>query len=324
MRCLITGGAGFIGSVLVPSLLNEGFAVTVVDNFMYGNSLSLAACCTHSKFDVIRGDARDPRVIGPLLAKHDVIIPLAAIVGAPACDNDVCATGTTNVVAIENMVSKLSADQWIIAPITNSGYGIGSQDECTEESPLNPVSLYGKSKVEAEKAVLSHKNGISLRLATVFGMSPRMRRDLLVNDFVWRAVTDRAVTLFEAHFRRNYVHVRDVARAFLHVFSCFAGEENKYLAVLPPVGLPLASGAYNIGLSDANLSKLQLCEKIKEHVPGFVFWEAPVGEDADKRDYVVSNKKIEATGFRCEYSLDDGIRELAKGYRMMRREYSNV
>jgi nucleoside-diphosphate-sugar epimerase len=322
MRVLVTGGAGFIGSILVPALLDEGYFVTVVDNFMYHNSLSLAACCTHSKFDVIRGDARDSRVIGPLLPKHDVVIPLAAIVGAPACDNDVSATLTTNIDAVELIINKLSADQWIIAPISNSGYGISSQDECTEESPLNPVSLYGKSKVEAEKAVLSHKNGISLRLATVFGMSPRMRRDLLVNDFVWRAVTDHAVTLFEAHFRRNYVHVRDVARAFIHALPIPSSKSKypsseRYRATMAP-------GAYNVGLSDANLSKAQLCEKIKEHVPGFVFWEAPVGEDADKRDYVVSNKKIEATGFRCLYSLDDGIRELAKGYRMMRREYSNV
>jgi nucleoside-diphosphate-sugar epimerase len=309
VRILVTGGAGFIGSVLVPALLDEEYSVTVVDNFMYNNSLSLAACCTHPQFEVIRGDARDTRVMDPLLAKHDVFIPLAAIVGAPACDNDVRATLTTNVDAVELIVTKLSGDQWIIAPISNSGYGIGSQDECTEESPLNPVSLYGKSKVEAEKAVLSHPNGISLRLATVFGMSPRMRRDLLVNDFVWRAVTDRAVTLFEAHFRRNYVHVRDVAGAFLHACDMNGSVE---------------PGTYNVGLSKANLSKMQLCEKIKEHVPDFVFWEAPIGEDMDKRDYVVSNDKIEATGFRCRYGLDDGISELIKGYRMMRREYSNV
>lgn len=318
MKCLITGGAGYIGSILVPTLLDEGHTVTVIDNFMYNNSLSLAACCSHHQFNVIRGDARDSRIIGPLLAKHDVVIPLAAIVGAPACDNDVSATLTTNVGAVELITSKLSADQWIIAPISNSGYGIGSQDECTEKSPLNPVSLYGRSKVEAEKAVLSHKNGISLRLATVFGMSPRMRRDLLVNDFVWRAVTDHAITLFEGHFRRNYVHVRDVARAFLYALPTAISVE--------PIGIEatLKSGAYNVGLSEANLSKMQLCEKIKEHISNFVFWEASVGEDVDKRDYVVSNAKIEATGFRCQYSLDDGIRELIRGYRMMRREYSNV
>lgn len=307
MKILVTGGAGYIGSVLVPILLDKGHAVTVVDNFMYGNSLALAANCLHPKFEVVRGDIRDDNLIRWLLPGNDIVIPLAAIVGAQACDSDIVGTVSTNVAAIESIVSRLSPDQRIIAPISNSGYGVGTQDACTEDSPLNPVSLYGKSKVDAEKIVLSHKNGISLRLATVFGMSPRMRRDLLVNDFVWRAFTDRALTLFESHFRRNYVHVRDVAWAFAH-------------AIKSP---KMVNGAYNVGLSSANLTKKQLCEKIKEHLD-FVISEAEVGQDPDKRDYVVSNAKIEATGFKCQYDLDDGIIELIKGYSMMRREYSNV
>lgn len=308
MKVLVTGGAGYIGSVLVPRLLQEGHDVTVVDNFMYGQSTALAGWCFNKRLEIVKGDVRDSRVIFPLLKKHDVVMPLAAIVGASACDNDVTAARSTNYYAIKLIVDNASSDQKIIVPISNSGYGVGSDKECTEESPLHPISLYGKLKVEAEQILFEHKNWVSLRLATVFGMSPRMRRDLLVNDFVWRAVTDKAVTMFEPHFRRNYIHIRDVATAFIHAAFCYQ---------------PL-QGVYNVGLSDANLSKLDLCKKIKEHVPDFVFWESHVGEDPDKRDYIVSNAKIEATGFKPAYSLDDGIRELIKGYRMMRREYSNV
>ncbi len=306
MRILCTGGAGYIGSVLVPKLLQAGHSVTVVDNFMYNQFAALAGWCFYRKLEIIRGDARDLNIIVPLLEKHDVIIPLAAIVGAQACDNDITAAISTNRDAIKHFVKLADPDQKIIVPISNSGYGVGSSEECTEESPLRPVSLYGRLKVEAERALSEHRNWTSLRLATVFGMSPRMRRDLLVNDFVWRAVTDNAVTLFEPHFRRNYIHVRDVASAFTHA-----------------VDAPL-QGIYNVGLSDANLSKLDLCKRIQEHLPEFVFWESPIGKDPDKRDYIVSNKKIEATGWKPSYSLDDGITELVKGYKMMRREYSNV
>jgi nucleoside-diphosphate-sugar epimerase len=205
----------------------------------------------------------------------------------------------------------LSTDQRIIIPITNSGYGIGKKGhECTEESPLSPISLYGVTKVEAEKTVLDRGNAISLRLATVFGMSPRMRLDLLVNDFVYRAVTDKAVILFESHFKRNYIHVRDTARAFKHSIDNFDSMKNQ---------------PYNVGLSNANLSKAELCDKIKAHITNFIYLEAPIGEDPDKRDYIVSNARIEATGYKPQYSLDNGIAELIKGYRMIRNTvYGNV
>lgn len=309
MRILVSGGAGFIGAVLVPYLLGEGHHVTVIDNFMH-RQVSLGQSCLHHGFELIRGDARDPRLIKPLLAECDVFIPLAAIVGAPACDADAVAATTTNFEAIEHACKRLSKSQWIIAPISNSGYGIGGSAECTEDTKMVPVSLYGKTKVQAEQVILSRENSISLRLATVFGWSPRMRMDLLVNDFVYRAVTDNAVTLFEAHFRRCYIHVRDVVRAFIHALNRFEDIKSK---------------PYNVGLSDSNLSKLELCRRIQKHVPGFIFWEAPIGEDADKRNYIVSNARIEATGFKPEISLDDGIIELIKGYKQLwRTVHGNV
>ena len=307
---LITGGAGYLGSVMSPALLDAGHSVTVLDNFMFAQN-SLAQLCVNERFDVVRGDARDMKIVKPLAAKADIVIPLAAIVGAPMCDRDQTAATTTNLDAVRDLVKALSPAQRILMPITNSGYGIGETGkECTEDSPLRPISLYGRTKVEAEKAALDRGNAISFRLATVFGMSPRLRIDLLVNDFVYRAVTDRTVVLFEAHFKRNYIHIRDVARAFLHGIDDFENMKDR---------------PYNVGLSDANLSKAELCERIKKHVANFVYLEAPVGEDPDKRDYIVSNARIEQTGFKPAYSLDDGIRELIKGYRMIRNNvYGNV
>lgn len=287
---------------MVPELLAAGHRVTVLDNFLFGQT-SLYYFCSVSSFDVVRGDTRDRRVIEPLVRDADVIIPLAAIVGAPACDADQIAANSTNLGAVVDMVQLTSKDQQILIPITNSGYGVGGDAECTEDSPLNPISLYGRTKVAAEKFALDHGNAVSFRLATVFGMSPRMRVDLLVNDFVYRAVNDRAVVLFEPHFRRNFVHVRDVARVFLHGIENFKS---------------MCGRPYNVGLSDANLSKLQLCDKIKEYVPEFVYPISEIGSDPDKRDYVVSNARIEATGWKPKHSLDDGIRELIKGYRMLR------
>ncbi len=310
LRILVTGGAGYLGSTLVPALLEAGHAVTVLDNFMFRQA-PLAHVCAHPDFDVVRGDCRDISVLKPLAAKADIAIPLAALVGAPLCNNDQTGAVSINRDAVRTLLGLLAKDQRVLMPVTNSGYGVGEPGkECTEESPLRPLSLYGRTKVEAEELVLGRDNGMSFRLATVFGMSPRMRIDLLVNDFVHRAVTDRAVVLFEPHFKRNYIHVRDVARAFLHGIANFAAMKNR---------------PYNVGLSDANLSKMELCQRIQAHVPGFVFLEAPIGEDPDKRDYIVSNARIEATGFKPAYSLDAGISELVKGYRMVRNGmYGNV
>jgi len=310
LHIVVTGGAGYLGSIMVPAFLDAGHQVTVLDNFMFKQN-PLAHVCANPDFDVVRGDARDEALIKDLVKDADVVIPLAALVGAPLCNNDQIGTTTINRDAVVMLTKLLSKDQRILMPITNSGYGIGEKGKfCTEETPLRPISLYGTTKVEAEAAVLERGNAISFRLATVFGMAPRFRLDLLVNDFVYRAVHDRAVVLFEANFKRNYIHIRDVARAFLHGLDNFDAMKNE---------------PYNVGLSDANLSKRELCEKIREHVPNFVFMEAPIGEDPDKRDYIVSNDKIEATGFMPAHSLDDGIKELIKGYRMIRNsQYGNV
>ena len=307
---LVTGGAGYLGSVIVPKLLALGHRVTVLDNFMF-NQDSLNSLCLNANFDVYRGDCRDKVQIAPLLAKADVVIPLAALVGAPLCDRDALGTTSTNRDAVILLTQLMSQEQQLLMPITNSGYGIGEADKhCDETSALNPISLYGTSKVQAEQAVLEQGNAISFRLATVFGMSPRMRLDLLVNDFVYRAAKDSAIVLFESHFKRNFIHIQDVANAFVHGLANFDNMKGE---------------AYNVGLSNANLSKKELCEKIQQHLPKFVFIDAPIGEDPDKRDYIVSNKKIEATGYKPKVSLDDGIEELIKGYRMISNtKYSNV
>ena len=310
MRILVTGGAGYIGSMLIPRLLDAGHAVTVLDTFAAGDTV-LATSCAHPGFTPVSGDARDERLLDEVVPQADVIIPLAALVGAPLCAKDAIGAVSLNRDAILAIVKRVGKGQRIVYPTTNSGYGVGAADAfCTEESPLRPVSLYGRTKVEAERAILDAGAGVTLRLATVFGMAPRMRLDLLVNDFTWRAVTDRAVIIFEGHFRRNFIHIRDVVKAFLHAID-------RYEAMV--------GQAYNVGLSTANLSKLQLCERIRLQVPAFVYLEAPVGEDPDKRDYIVSNAKIEATGFVPDWTLEAGISELIKGYRMLRNSrFANV
>ena len=310
MNILITGGAGYLGSVMTPHLLSKGHQVTVLDNFMFRQN-SLADCCHYEGFQVIRGDCREQATVKPLLKKADIIIPLAALVGAPLCNDDKEAAESVNHGAVKTLCELSSSDQRIIMPITNSGYGVGEEGKfCTEETPLRPITLYGKTKVAAEEAVLSRDNSVSFRLATVFGMAPRMRLDLLVNDFVYRAVNDRALLIFEGHFKRNYIHVRDIARVFEHAINNFESMK----------GQP-----YNAGLEEANLSKLELCTKIKEHLPKFVFVEAEVGEDPDKRDYIVSNQRLLNTGFETEWDLDRGIQELIKGYTIIRNTiYSNV
>ena len=309
-KILVTGGAGYLGSTLVPQLLADGHSVTVIDNFMF-RPTSLAECCHYDAFDVVRWDCRDERVMAGLISKHDAIIPLAALVGAPLCNRDELGAVSTNRDAVRLICRLASKQQRVLMPVTNSGYGIGQPGvPCTEESPLKPISLYGTTKVEAEAAVLERENSISFRLATVFGMSPRMRLDLLVNDFVYRAVTDRAVVIFEGHFKRNFIHVCDVTRAFQHGLANFDTMHGR---------------AYNVGLEEANLTKLELCAVIQKQLPDFVFLEAPIGEDPDKRDYVVSNQRILSTGWAPKWDLDRGIRELIKGYRILRNSaYANV
>jgi nucleoside-diphosphate-sugar epimerase len=310
MKILITGGAGYLGSVLTPTLLTLGHEVTVVDNFLFRHN-SLADCCHYATFQVVRGDCRDEALMTKLVAKADVIIPLAALVGAPLCDRDPVAAKTINFEAVAMLCRLASPTQRIVMPVTNSGYGVGEKGKhCTEETPLRPISLYGVTKVQAEEAILSRENSLSFRLATVFGVSPRMRIDLLVNDFVHRAVMDRAVVIFEGHFKRNYIHVRDVARVFVHGLAHFDTMKGK---------------PYNVGLDEANLSKLELCAVIQKHLPKFVYLEAPIGEDPDKRDYIVSNARIAGTGFKTEWGLDRGIQELIKGFTILRNSlYSNV
>jgi nucleoside-diphosphate-sugar epimerase len=306
-KILVTGGAGYLGSILVPELLNDEHEVTVVDNFMYKQT-SLNHLCANPKFDIVRGDVRVETTMWPLLKKADIIIPLAAYVGAPLCTQDPIGASTTNKDAIFMMIKHLSKNQLVIMPTTNSAYGTG--DYCTEESPLNPISLYAKDKVEVEKRLMDHANSISYRLATVFGMSPRMRLDLLVNDFTYRAVNDSALVLFESHFKRNYIHVRDITLAFQHAI---ANQKT------------MSGEVYNVGLSDANVSKWELCEIIQKQLPNFTFMQAEVGVDPDQRNYIVSNEKIESTGFQTKYSLETGIKELIKGYRMIRNtRYGNI
>ena len=310
MKILITGGAGYLGSIVTPHLLNKGHEVTVLDSFLFRQN-SLADCCHYESFNVVRGDCREASILKKLLKDADIIIPLAAMVGAPLCDQDKLAAESVNHSAVKLICDLVSPDQRIIIPITNSGYGVGQEGNfCTEKTPLRPISLYGKTKVDAEKEVLSRDNSISFRLATVFGMAPRMRLDLLVNDFVYRAVNDRSLLIFEGHFKRNYIHVRDIARVFEHAIDNFELMKGK---------------PYNAGLEEANLSKLELCAKIKEHLPKFVYIEAKVGEDPDKRDYIVSNQRLLSSGFQTEWNLDRGIRELIKGYTIIRNTiYSNV
>jgi len=310
MKILVTGGAGYLGSVLVSELLHAKYQVTVLDNFMY-NQTSLLDCCHDKNLTIVRGDTRDKKLLGKLIKDVDVIFPLACLTGAPLCSKDPSGAQTIIVDAIKMILELRSKSQRIIYPTTNSGYGVGQKDRfCTEKTPLNPISLYGKLKTEAETLLLDSGSVITLRLATAFGVSPRMRLDLLVNDFVYRAVYDRFIVLFEAHFKRNYIHVRDVAQAFMLGVKNFDQMKNE---------------PYNVGLSDANLSKLELCQEIQKQVKEFYFVESAIGEDPDKRDYIVSNEKIEKAGFKPRVSLSDGIAELVKSYQVIKRnQYANI
>ena len=261
-------------------------------------------------FEVIKGDICDYEKLNLILPQFDVIITLAALVGAPACKKNPQLTNLINYEAHLNIINHITKNQKIIFPNTNSGYGIGAADEfCTEDSPLNPISEYGITKCKIEEEFLSKGNAVSFRLATVFGTSPRMRMDLLVNDFVYRAYSDRFLVLFEEHFRRNYIHVRDVTKAFHQAIE----DES------------MIGEAYNLGLSSANLTKRELAEKIKEHITDFDIYTSKVGEDPDKRDYLVSNEKLEKTGWSPDHSLDKGIKELIKGYSIIKPNlFANV
>ena len=308
-KILITGGAGYIGSVLIPKLLTDGYEVTCVDNLLY-EPTSLMMATKNKNFELIIGDARDVDLMKPLIEKNDIIIPLACMTGAPLCSKDTTAATSVNRDSVV-MCSKLSSkDQLIIYPCTNSGYGIGEEGIfCTEESPLRPISLYGKLKVEAEKILLEKGNAITFRLATVFGISPRPRLDLLVNDFTYRAFFDKTVVLFEADFKRNYLHIDDAADGFR-------------FAIRNP---NLAGNCFNLGYSEANLSKKELCEEIKKIIPDFVYLISEIGSDIDKRNYIVSNEKLEKVGFKAKRDLSIGIKELVKALPLLKRtQFANV
>lgn len=299
-KVLITGGAGYLGSTLTEILLSKDYKVTVLDSLVY-KQLSLTSFCHNKNFNLVVGDVRDSQLLSDLVETHDIIIPLAAIVGMPACKKDPDLTVAINYEQIRDITEFARFGQKLLVPNTNSQYG-SSETIITEDSPFNPLSLYAQTKCDAEKAVLDSGNGISLRLATVFGVSYRQRMDLLVNDFVYRAFTDEFLVLFESHFLRNYVHVRDVAKAFVHLIENYDTCNNN---------------AFNVGLTSANMSKLQLAQKIKEYVPNLVIIEEQFKEDFDKRNYVVSNEKLEKTGWSCDFSLDTGIKELLRAYKMI-------
>lgn len=300
MKVLITGGAGYLGSNLTRHLLEAGYTVTVLDNLMY-DQVTLLHLFGNPKFQFELGDVRDKVLLQKLVGEHDVIIPLAAIVGMPACKANPELTVAVNYQQVADIVEVLRDDQKLILPNTNSQYG-SSDSIITEESPFNPLSLYAKTKCDAENTMLANGNGVSLRLATVFGVSPRMRTDLLVNDFVYKSIVDGYLVLFEAHFKRNYIHVQDIARTFQFIIENYEKCKGQ---------------AFNVGLSTANLSKLELAETIKKYIPSLVIKQDDFKEDFDKRNYIVSNEKLEALGWKPIYDLDYGIKQLMSAYKIV-------
>jgi|TARA_R110000823_G_scaffold195690_4_gene327048 nucleoside-diphosphate-sugar epimerase len=310
-KVLITGGAGYLGSTLTELLLDKGYEVTVLDNLIYKQT-SLLHLCSNTNFKFIKGDVIDLDLLKKLIPEYNIIIPLAAIVGAPACDSNKDLAIKVNYTQIQIIVDILRKDQKLIMPNTNSQYG-SSNDVITEESPFNPLSLYAKTKCDAEEYILDWGNGICLRLATVFGASSRMRTDLLVNDFVHKAIDSGYLVLFQSHYKRNYIHVRDIAYTFLFCIENYDKMNNN---------------VFNVGLSDANLSKMELAKKIKEHFPNLVIVENEFKSDFDNRNYIVSNKKLESFGWKPKYTIDDGIVELVDAYKMIithtNRDFTNL
>ena len=301
MRILITGGSGYLGSVIVPILLERGYHVIVYDNLMY-NQLTLTDLCYKKNFEFVYGDVRDYTKLNNYVNKSDCIIPLAGIVGFPACEKDKSLATAVNYYQIKDIVDNMSADQMLLFPNTNSGYGSRASGVVTETNKLTPISHYGQTKCDAENYIKSHSKGIIFRLATVFGVSQRMRLDLLVNEFVYKALTDKYITIFEREFVRNYIHIRDVASVFEWMIVNYDIHQNQI---------------FNVGLSDTNINKQQLSEKIKEYISDLAITYSDYYKDPDKRDYIVSNKKIESTGWNPKYSLDDGIKELIMAYQII-------
>jgi len=297
---LITGGAGYLGSVLTEVLINKGYKVTVLDNLIYKQT-SVAPFVYNPNFNFVLGDVTDNAVLRPLVESHDVIIPLAAIVGMPACKAQPELTVKVNYLQVKNITEWINKNQMVLIPNTNSQYG-SSTEIITEESPFKPLSLYAETKCDAEKVVLESGNGIALRLATVFGMSYRMRMDLLVNDFVYKAVTDGYLVLFESHFIRNYIHIRDIANTFLFMIENYEKCNNN---------------AFNVGLTSANCTKLELAETIQKYIPDLVIVQNNFKQDFDQRNYIVSNAKLENQGWVPTFTLDKGIQELIKGYQLI-------
>jgi nucleoside-diphosphate-sugar epimerase len=306
---LITGGAGYVGSILTERFVNQGYLVTVYDNFMYRQN-TLLNLCYQPNVKFIRGDVRDVDSLLRQVSKHDIIIPLAAIVGMPACKKNPLGAKQINQDQIENICQAKSKDQLLLYPNTNSGYGQGEGAVFTEKDELNPISVYGQTKCEAEKMVRNTENSLVFRLATVFGCSPKMRLDLLVNDFTYRAWNDGFISLFEGHFKRNYVHVRDVAAVFDWCISHWDLVKND---------------VYNFGLSNANLTKRELCDKIKVQIPNFKIVEFEGDKDPDQRNYIVQNTKIENKGFKASISVERGIDELLKSFEILNPSiYTNL
>jgi nucleoside-diphosphate-sugar epimerase len=308
MRVLITGGAGYLGSTMVALFLRLGWQVTIIDDFRYGQHLVFAAYSHDPNLEIVVGDARDRRVMEPLVSRADVILPLAALVGAPLCERRRIEAEEINYRGPKLVAGLASPGQLIIYPNTNSGYGVTGADAATEDTNLNPISWYGRTKCSAERSIMKRPNSITLRLATVYGLSPRMRLDLLVNDFVFRASRDRTLVLYQGHFRRSVVHVRDVARAFAHAIER---------------STTLAGSVYNV--ASENLTKRRLAELIQRHVPELQVIDDGLGEDPDQRDYEVSSERLLSTGFRFSHDLDAGIAELVRGLRPLPQHlYGNV